>query len=305
MIVLGVDAGGTKTHAVVADEWETILGEGLAGSGNHQTSGIDTASGSIRQAIGKSVTAAGISAGKIDKAVLGISGADRKADFDILIPTVKDILPEVQFRIMNDAWLGLRLASESFAGVVSVCGTGAAHAGRDLNGEEYILRNLDYPTGNRGGGDELIQDALHYAFRSSEGTWEKSRLEEAMPELFGVKDMDAVCDIVFNGKMTKEQRFRIPVTVFSLAREKDPVAVYLIQKMGSEMGRYASAVLKKLRLCDEKVPAALIGSLFKTEEPILIDSYMEAVNLSAPMVYPVIPKEAPALGAVRLALDQP
>ncbi len=185
-----------------------------------------------------------------------------------------------------------------------MCGTGAAHAGRGTDGKEYILRNLDYATGNKGGGDELMLDALHYAFRSSEGTWEKSRLEEAIPELFGVRDLDAVCDIVFNGKMTKEQRYRIPVTVFSLAGENDPVSVYLIKKMGAEMGHYAAAVIKKLNLSDEIVPAALIGSLFKTEEPLLINSYMEIVNRTAPGVYPVIPKEAPVLGAVRLALDQ-
>ncbi|MCR4657881.1 MAG: hypothetical protein K5770_16905 [Lachnospiraceae bacterium] len=304
MTVLGVDAGGTKTQAFVADEKERILGESLSGPGNHQTSGIETATDSIRQAVEGAIAAAGLSPGQIDRAVLGISGADRKEDFDILIPVVKEILLEIPFKVINDAWLGLRLASERFAGIVSVCGTGAAHAGRSTDGKEYILRNLDYATGNKGGGDELVLDALHYAFRSSEGTWEKSRLEEAIPEVFGVKDLDAVCDIVFNGKMTKEQRYRIPVTVFSLARENDPVSVFLIRKMGTEMGRYAAAVIERLKFYDEKVPATLIGSLFKTEEPLLINSYMEVVRQTAPGIYPVIPKEAPALGAVRLALDK-
>ena len=56
-------------------------------------------------------------------------------------------------------------------------------------------------------------------------------------------------------------------------------------------------------MCDEHVPAVLIGSLFRTGEPLLIDSYMKAVREDVPGAYPVIPKDAPVTGAVKLALD--
>ena len=40
MYVLGIDAGGTKTHCVIADENENILAEGFAGASQHQLFGI-------------------------------------------------------------------------------------------------------------------------------------------------------------------------------------------------------------------------------------------------------------------------
>ena len=35
MYVLGIDAGGTKTHCVIADENENILAESFAGASQH------------------------------------------------------------------------------------------------------------------------------------------------------------------------------------------------------------------------------------------------------------------------------
>ncbi len=304
MIVLGVDAGGTKTQAYIADEEGNILGEGLSGPGNHQTVGIKKASSSIASAIKKAAKKARVPLDSVSYSVLGISGADRKQDFDILIPAVGGILKTVPFTVINDSWLGLRLASAHLTGVVSICGTGSAHAGRNADGRELIVRNLDYTTGNTGGGAELADRALHYAFRSEEGTWEKSLLEEAIPEIFEVKDMEEVCDIVFNGNKPNDKSYRIPIKVFELARKEDPVCVRLIQDMGHEMGHYAAGVLKRLDMCDADVPASLIGSLFYTNEPLLIDSYMETVNKTAPLVYPVIPSDPPVLGAVKLAIDK-
>jgi len=44
---LGVDAGGTKTQCYVGDETGKVLGEGLGGPGNYQTSSIEKTKASI------------------------------------------------------------------------------------------------------------------------------------------------------------------------------------------------------------------------------------------------------------------
>jgi activator of 2-hydroxyglutaryl-CoA dehydratase len=49
--VLGVDGGGTKTHAVVADEHGRVLGEGLAGPSNPLRVGVANAAAAVREAI--------------------------------------------------------------------------------------------------------------------------------------------------------------------------------------------------------------------------------------------------------------
>ena len=303
MYVLGIDVGGTKTHAAVADRSGKILGEGFGGPGNHQTCGIETASESMKKAMADAIDKAGLKKTDIAYAALGVSGADGPEDFEILIPAVENIMGEIPFKLVHDSWIGLRTGTEDYVGVVSICGTGAGHSGRNSDGQELTLRNLDYVTGNMGGGYEVMEKALHYAFRSEEGTYDKSSLEILIPEIMGVKDMSGVCDIIRREAMTAKHEYQIPILTFKAAREGDKVAREIIRNMGYEEGRYAAAVLKRLNMCDAEVPAVLIGSLFRTGEPLLIDAYMEAVHTVAPKVYAKILTEAPVVGAIKLAID--
>ena len=303
MYVLGVDAGGSKTACFVSDEKGNILAKGFGGPGNHQVCGINMASDSMRTSVFEALKGAGLSEGEITYGVFGISGADGPEDFKVLYPAVKEFMGDISFKIVNDTWLGLRAGTKDNVGVVSICGTGAGHAGRNRQGQELALRNLYYETGNLGGGGELYRKALHYAFRSQEGTWEKTRLEEVMPSIFDVGSMDDVCEILTQGKITKEQKYSIPIAVFSLAREGDAVSINLISQMGYEEGKYAAAVLKRLQMCEEAVPAVLIGSLFQTKEPLLVDAYIKSLRETAPGAYAVIPDVPPVMGAVALALD--
>ena len=115
--------------------------------------------------------------------------------------------------------------------------------------------------------------------------------------------MTQVCAVLRHNEMTKQQKYQLPIIVFALAREGDTVAGEIISGLGYEEGKYAAAVIRRLGMCDEKVPAVLIGSIFQTNEPILIDAYMKAVHEDAPGAYAVVPEDAPVTGAVKLALD--
>ncbi len=303
MYVLGLDVGGTKTLCAVADEKGYIVAEGFGGCGNYQICGIEAAQIEIQRAIDDALKKAKISIEFLKYAVLGISGADRIEDYDILVPAIKSIMKDIKFKIVHDTLIGLRAGTEDFVGVVSICGTGAGHAGRNRQGKELILRNLDYRTGNYGGGEEVVQQALHYAFRSEEGTWEKSELENIIPKIFNVENINDVCSILMNKQMTKEQRFHIPIAVFSLAEKGDEVSRSILREMGYQEGKYAAAILRRLEMCNEIVPIVLIGSLFRVNQPILIDAYMEVVHEEAPKAYAMILDEAPVIGAVKMALD--
>lgn len=301
MYVLGIDAGGTKTHCAVATTDGIIRGEGLAGAANHQVCGIGMTKDSVWKAMQAALEVAKIGLQDISYAVLGMAGADGEEDFQILVPAMKELLGEIPFEIVNDSWIGLYSAREDGIGVVSICGTGAGHSGQNRLGEKLTLRNLDYICGNLGGGGELVEKALHYAFRSEEGTYEKSMLETAVPGVFEVNTMEQVCSVLRNKGITAEQEFKLPILVFELARKGDEVSRKLISNMGYEEGRYAAAIIRRLGMEKEEVPVVLIGSLFKTREPLLLDSYLEAVGEVANKAYTVIPEVAPVVGAIRMA----
>lgn len=302
MYVLGIDAGGTKTHCVIADENENILAEGLAGASQHQLFGIRQTEENLQLAVSAALKEADLTLQDLSYAVLGMSGADGEDDLALLNPAAEKVLPGVPFRVVHDAWIGMYSALKEPFGVVSICGTGAGHAGRNRQGDELTLRNLDYRLGNYGGGGDLVEKALHYAFRSDEGTYEKSALEAAVPPIFGVSTMEDVCRLLKQNPLSDKERYQLPITVFQLANSGDSVCRMLIQDLGHEEGLYAAAVIRRLHMENEQVPVVLIGSLFHSDDPLLLDPFMEAVRTAAPAAYPVLPTRKPVTGAVRMAL---
>ena len=302
MYVLGIDAGGTKTHCVIADENENILAEGLAGASQHQLFGIRQTEKNLQLAVSAALKEADLTLQDLSYAVLGMSGADGEDDLALLNPAAEKVLSGVPFRVVHDAWIGMYSALKEPFGVVSICGTGAGHAGRNRQGDELTLRNLDYRLGNYGGGGDLVEKALHYAFRSDEGTYEKSALEAAVPPIFGVSTMEDVCRLLKQNPLSDRERYQLPITVFQLANSGDSVCRMLIQDLGHEEGLYAAAVIRRLHMENEQVPVVLIGSLFHSDDPLLLNPFMEAVRTAAPAAYPVLPTRKPVTGAVRMAL---
>lgn len=302
MYVLGIDAGGTKTHCVIADENENILAEGLAGASQHQLFGIRQTEENLQLAVSAALKEADLTLQDLSYAVLGMSGADGEDDLALLNPAAEKVLPGIPFRVVHDAWIGMYSALKEPFGVVSICGTGAGHAGRNRQGDELTLRNLDYRLGNYGGGGDLVEKALHYAFRSDEGTYERSALEAAVPPIFGVSTMEDVCRLLKQNPLSDKERYQLPITVFQLANSGDSVCRMLIHDLGHEEGLYAAAVIRRLHMENEQVPVVLIGSLFHSDDPLLLDPFMEAVRSAAPAAYPVLPTRKPVTGAVRMAL---
>lgn len=304
MWILGIDAGGTKTHCVIGDEQGHIVKEGFGGPANYQTCGIDVARQSLEKAINEALDNASLELKDIHSAVFGMAGADEEMDFKVLNHLANSIMGNIPVEVVNDTWIGLRAGVEDNFGVVSICGTGAAHAGRNRRGHSIILRNLNFMLGNCGGGGDLVESALHYAFRSQEQTFKKTILEEEMLRIFQVNSMDTICNMIRQDEMTSAHEYEIPIAVLQAAKNQDEVAKMLIEKMGYTEGQYAAGIIKRLNLEKDKVPMVLIGSMFKTREPLLIDAYMRSVHEVAPLAYTVIAEDSPVMGALGLACDR-
>ncbi len=303
MWILGMDAGGTKTHCAIAREDGCILAEGFGGPANYQVVGEKNAEEALKKAKEEALNRAGLICQDIKYAVFGMSGADEKADFEILTPMAKRLMGEVPVKIVHDSWIGMRSVTKDMVGIVSICGTGAGHSGRNHNGEKLTLRNLDYELGNAGGGAEMVSQALHYAFRSNENTYDKTVLEKRLPILFGVSDMDALCNRIRIHGISAEQQYQIPAMVFKAAEENDMIAQMLLKRMGHEEGLYGAGIVRRLKMEKEHFPVVLIGGLFQTGNSFLIDSYMKVMNEIAPDAFSVIPKVPPVIGALGMAID--
>src|SRR6185436_3777362 len=122
MHVLGIDAGGTKTVALLADGDGNILGEGRAGAANLQTEGELEVEKILHTVIERATDGHHLPLASV---CLGMAGVDREDDSRI----IRDVMRRLGFRsnalIVNDALIALVAGAGPSPGVVVVSGTGS------------------------------------------------------------------------------------------------------------------------------------------------------------------------------------
>ena len=78
MLVLGVDAGGTSTRAVLATADGQCLGYGRGGSGNPTSSGVPLALDGVLRAIGHALQTGGADLSDVTVMAMAIAGHDSR-----------------------------------------------------------------------------------------------------------------------------------------------------------------------------------------------------------------------------------
>lgn len=304
MYLLGVDGGGTKTHCIVGDEFGNVFAEGFGGPANYDCVGIETTKKSIETAIGRALDKLNIRIQDIGYAVLGLAGADYPEDYEILGKMCQSIFGKVPFEVVNDCFIALRAGADQGWGVVSICGTGHGAMGVTKDGTRVELRNMDYQLGNRGGGGELVREAFHHTFRADEGIGPATRLQTEIPKIFHVETMTEVDRLLRKDAIDDESKYRIPVLVAKLAKERDKVAQKLMIRMGSALGQSAAGIIRRMGAMDEEVTIVLAGSVFSGDNPLLLDAYMLEVHKVAPWAKVKVLNKKPVMGAYYLACDK-
>ncbi len=300
----GIDGGGTKTHCIIGDHKGTMLSEGFSGGSNYQIVGEKAAARAIEESLHKAVQRLGIAPGDIEFTILGLSGADLDNDFRVLNDICRGIMEHPRFRVLNDTWIGLRAGAPDNWGIVTVCGTGSSCSGRNPEGREISLRNLNYELGNRGGGADIVRDAFHHAFRSEEGTGPKTPLEDELPLLFGFRHLNDMVHVLRCGDTGMDGNYRVPALVFQLAADGDPVCQNILLAMGRSLGEIAGGVARRLAMTGMDFHAVLVGSVFQGGNPLLVDEYTTTLHRAAPRAKIGIVKSRPAMGAYLLALEE-
>ena len=166
MHVLGIDAGGTKTVALLADADGRILGEGRAGAANLQTEGELEVEKTLHTAIenatdGQHLTVAAV--------CLGMAGVDRQDDAGV----IRGVMRRLGFRsnplIVNDALIALVAGAGSSPGVVVISGTGSIAYGVSQHGVAARAGGWGPTLADEGSGYWIGRRALAAVMRDADG----------------------------------------------------------------------------------------------------------------------------------------
>ncbi|MDH7562190.1 MAG: BadF/BadG/BcrA/BcrD ATPase family protein, partial [Caldisericota bacterium] len=279
MLFLGVDGGGSKTQAMVADEEGRVLGQGLGGPSNYQLARMEFALEEIYKAVNQALERSGVSREEIARAVFGLSGADLPENFRELEEALRRTFPGLPFTLVNDTWIALRGGSRKGWGVCLVCGAGANACARYPSGEWLTLPGLGYESGLAGGGLDMVRDALHFAFRSHLGLGEKTPLEEEILKATGASSFNDLSSLLLRFLESPSSAFwemqkalSIVPAIFRLASSGDLASQEILKKHGRLMGEVMGYLARKIQPSGE-VEVVISGSIFKGENPLLLDSF--------------------------------
>ncbi|MDQ6422566.1 BadF/BadG/BcrA/BcrD ATPase family protein [Paenibacillus sp. LHD-117] len=301
ILFLGIDAGGTKTHALLVNEKGEVLGRGHSGNGNHQTA-FQAARDHIEEACNAALADAGATKEQVDFAYFGLAGADREPDYEILRPMIASLGYE-RYAIACDTMIGMRAGTHQSHGAVIISGTGFNAAARNANGEELQYGGFGYLFGDgQGSGTDLAVHAFRTAIRSWEGREQPSSLMEAVPRKLGYPSVQAMYDDALdNGKRPPAELAKL---MFEAAAEGDAVAIRILEETGREHANAVIALIRRLGMQNETFDVVLTGSvMMRGSSPHMVDAIREAVRAAAPNASIVKLTIDPVIGAVMSAMD--
>jgi N-acetylglucosamine kinase len=293
--VLGIDAGGTKTVGLLADEQGRIVAEARGSGANLQTHGeleVEKVFDDIIETLGRDHT--------ISAVCLGIAGVDRPHDEAVIRGILRRLGHREGVRVVNDATIALAAGAPDRVGIVVLAGTGSISFGADRSGRTARAGGYGFLLADEGSGYWLGHQILRAAVRSTDGRGPKTLLEALVFEAFEVGSVPDLIPHVYEKGLPKHRIAALAPLVERARARGDTVAEELVEQAGRELALAARSVHAQLELGSEPFPVVLAGGVFKAC-PTLTEPL--ARHLQLPGARPTLLAAEPASGAVALALD--
>jgi N-acetylglucosamine kinase-like BadF-type ATPase len=300
---LGVDAGGTKTHALIADENGCALGLGRGGPGNWEMIGLNGLTKTLQEATAQALKMSGLKIGQINAAGMGLAGYDWPGQREMILGAIRPLGLNHPPEIVNDATLGLLAGVRQGWGVSVVSGTGCNCRGWSKDGkhEGRVVGGNSQWSGEYAGGYDIVMRAMRAVTFEWNRRGPATALSPAFLQLTSAKTLDELVEGVYVGKY--EFDTTMIFKVFEVATQGDPEALKVVEWAGAELGQMACGVIRQLGLENDAVEVVLIGSLY-SGHPLMTESLRKTVLEVAPCAQIVRLTAPPVVGGVLLALEQ-
>ena len=296
MLVLGLDAGGSKTVCQLADGSGTVLNE-VRGPGANLTSlGED----GVEQVLGDLIVRA--LDGRDDKpdaVCLGMAGADQPREAELVRGVLARIEPSARTVVVNDALIALEAGVPGKAGVVVASGTGSIAYGRDDSGRATRAGGWGFLLADEGSSFWIGRDALRAVVKAYDRRGPETALTGIVLTALGVEAPKDVAREVYRGGIKPAEVAALAAEVHRVAERGDAVARQIVERAAVELTFLAEAVIARLGLSD--VPVVLSGGTFRAV-PGLVQALTEQLASLLPRARVRLLDVEPAFGSVQLAL---
>lgn len=296
-LVIGIDAGGTKTDAILADGDGTVIARARGGGANLAAHGELNVEKTLHDVIDEVLGEGEL---RPDVICLGIAGVDRAEDNAIIQGIMRRIGARARVLVTNDALIALVAGAGVGPGVVVIAGTGSIAYGRNSQGEAARAGGWGYILADEGSGFWLGRQALRAVVRGADGRGPQTALTPLVLEFFGVARTEQLVREVYLHYLKPSDIARCARLVEQARAAGDAVAEQITSTAADELAAAVHSVVRQLELTGD-FPVVMAGGAFHAV-PWLQDALRTRLADIVDADDVRVLTTDPALGAVRLAL---
>lgn len=241
--VIGIDGGGTKTLALLADLDGHVIARGVSGPSNYNAVGFETACEALESAIN---AARKNHPGEISALCLGLAGAGRQEDIERFRLWTIQKYPGAAIKIVNDAEILLAYSSLTSVALAMVCGTGSIVYGRTTTGELIRAGGWGYLFGDEGSGYAIGVAALRAVMQAYDGRGPSTLLTELVLDRRGSSSSSGLVRSIYGAESPRLEVAALADLVEQAAEQGDTVAVAILESSALELARTIAVVYQKL-----------------------------------------------------------
>ena len=298
---LGVEGGGTKSTAVLADE-TTVLVERTGSMLNYHSAGEMKVKKNLADLLHPLLRKVGN-----DKlyAVFGLAGLDTKKDEVVYQRIVRSLLPSnAKFEVVNDSVIAIEAKCPGEANrILVITGTGSNVCG-ESEGKRATSTGWDFILGDEGSGYLAGNRVLRAAMHSWDGRTRKTSFEKLVLQKSKTKSMEDFIPKFYETIQNKKQDSNSYIASFALLVDQallqnDWAALQIRAQTAQDLATGVEAVARRLNLQKEKFCVGFTGSLWKM--PGLKDIFQKEIAKMFSGASFSESKEKEVMGAILLA----
>lgn len=292
-LFLGVDAGGTKTHAAIMDASGRLLSLGVASTGNWERVGIAGTTFALNAAIDDALARCGRQRSDVTSASFALAGIDWDSDIAAMQELVSGFGLHCQPVVMNDAIAVLLAGTDDGIGCASVAGTGGKTVARD---GATTLATLGMSLGEGGGAGQVVAETLATLAEAFHGQRPATLLTAAALSLADMPNESAFFEAIARDGQQLPESFA--PTVFALADAGDDAAIDILSRVARQHARDVVGLVNRLDFHGRTVQLVCAGGLHTAGSATFSQAFAHALAGSRWPLRTVVLDVVPVVGAL-------
>ncbi len=291
--LLGIDGGGTKTHACIVDLDGNILATAANGGANWERIGVKAVQKSLSEIVDAVCLKASISKAEIVDSTFALAGLDWEEDEELLTPIIDSLGLEGRCQLINDSFAALFAGIPQGIGCVSIAGTGGKSAGRTTT---KSVQTMGMELGEGGGAGQLVDTALDLIARAHHGIVEKTQLYKQVPQSVGFDNPADFFTAVARGRVKLDES--LAPLIFKLADQGDSVAIEVVTKVASQHALDIQGIIKQLDFAGAPIELIRAGGLHTAANALFDRVFEQTLKASSPGVTMRVLDVSPVFGSI-------